>query len=46
MIEDALSNAFNRPMKIKISIIKKSDKTNSSELLNYATKLMGTPVTE
>jgi len=42
MIEDVLKNTFNTPMKIEITVLNKKEKTDSSELLSYATQIMGT----
>jgi hypothetical protein len=48
MIETAIKNTFNIPIKIEIIVLdKKQEKTNSSELLSYATQIMGVnPATE
>ena len=47
MIEAILKDAFNTSMKIEIILLDKKQKNNSSELLSYATQIMGVnPATE
>jgi hypothetical protein len=46
MIEQILTENFNKKLSIKVITKSEKEKANSSELLNYASQLMGGTVTE